>query len=212
MDRKANLCIRIQWRPIGPHVVGLAGAEEAARLLLDRGAEVNATHLFGSALTMSAWRGNTEVARLLLDRGAKVDMPDPYYSHFTPLLWACVTDDTDLSYYQLLLDRGAEVNKTGGDLMDTFMEFPQIPLLWMKRHGREDVISYCGRGRGGQGDPGRCAIPGPRPRVAGWRIPRPPSRKRAGAVLPGEWRWSGRKFCENGQLRVLPQPVPSLIS
>lgn len=182
----------------------LLGREEAARLLLDRGAEVNATHLFGSALTISAWRGNTEVARLLLDRGAKVDMPDPYYSHFTPLLWACVTDDTDLSYYQLLLDRGAEVNKTGGDLMDTFMEFPQIPLLWMKRHGREDVISLL-RSRGAEDKEDPWALRHPEPPARALPEGRIPSSAIAQAVraavppLEKSAVVSAENFVANGQ-------------
>lgn len=182
----------------------LLGHEDAVRLLLDHGAEVNAPHLFGTPLTMSAWRGHTDVARFLLDHGAKVNLPDPFYSRFTPLLWACISDEVDLSYYQLLLDRGADVNKTGGDLLDAFMEFPQTPLLWMKRHGREDVIDLLRlRGAEDKEDPWalRHPIPPARELPEGW-IPSTMVEQAVRAAVPSLERSaivSAGNFAANGQ-------------
>ena len=72
------------------------------RLLLDRGADVNAS---GSALQAASSYGHESVVRLLLDRGANVNPPGIYGSALQAA-----------SYYghesvvQLLLDKGADIN------------------------------------------------------------------------------------------------------
>jgi ankyrin repeat protein len=50
---------------------------QAARLLLEHGAEVNARSLDGSSpLTLAAWQGNKQVVRVLLEWGAAADQED----------------------------------------------------------------------------------------------------------------------------------------
>lgn len=57
--------------------------KEMARLLLDRGALIDAKDTYGStALRATVDRGNYSVVALLLARGAAVDEPDNY--HCTP--------------------------------------------------------------------------------------------------------------------------------
>jgi ankyrin repeat protein len=58
-----------------------SGDVESARLLLDRGADVNDTAADGnSALVLAAFQGNGAVARLLLDRGADPNAAGAGYS------------------------------------------------------------------------------------------------------------------------------------
>ena len=59
----------------------MSGDVESARLLLDRGADVNDTAADGnSALVLAAFQGNGAVARLLLDRGADSNAAGAGYS------------------------------------------------------------------------------------------------------------------------------------
>ena len=59
----------------------MSGDVESARLLLDRGADVNDTAADGnSALVLAAFQGNGAVARLLLDRGADANAAGAGYS------------------------------------------------------------------------------------------------------------------------------------
>ena len=59
----------------------MSGDAESARLLLDRGADVNDTAADGnSALVLAAFQGNGAVARLLLDRGADPNAAGAGYS------------------------------------------------------------------------------------------------------------------------------------
>lgn len=53
------------------------GHEGVARLLLDRGANVNHQDVRGStALHEAAVHGQQQIAELLIERGASIDMPD----------------------------------------------------------------------------------------------------------------------------------------
>ena len=87
------------------------GELEIARLLLDRGADVNmADGWCISPLTAAAEHGNTEIVKLLVKRGARVnDSPGGSYA-----LWrACVEDKVDSVI--TLLDAGANPNTTMND-------------------------------------------------------------------------------------------------
>jgi ankyrin repeat protein len=59
-------------RPL--HTAALEGTSEGVRLLLDHGAQVNATDRFGrTVIWYTALGGNADVARLLIERGAVVN-------------------------------------------------------------------------------------------------------------------------------------------
>jgi len=63
---------------------------EAARLALDAGADVNAflpVHVHSTALHQAAIDENLELMELLVERGARTDIADKLWSS-TPLGWA----------------------------------------------------------------------------------------------------------------------------
>lgn len=95
------------WTPL--HLAAFFGHAEVARLLLDRGADVNArsqSDRFARANTplhAAAANRQVEVARLLVERGADVNARDG--SGFTPLALAANSRSDHLML--LLLDKGA---------------------------------------------------------------------------------------------------------
>lgn len=92
-------------------VAVLGGAERAARLLLDRGADPD-----GGALLTAASAGRPDLVRLLLDAGADADRRDPD-SGRTPLhaaVDAGPAGDTP-AVVRLLLAAGADVDATTAD-------------------------------------------------------------------------------------------------
>ncbi|KAM0125328.1 hypothetical protein ACHAO1_010650 [Botrytis cinerea] len=92
-------------------LVGVGEKEEIAKLLLDRGADVNAQGgEYGNALQAAAWKGNQETVKLLLDRGADVNAQGGY--HGNALQAAAWIGNQEI--VKLLLDRGADVNAQGG--------------------------------------------------------------------------------------------------
>jgi ankyrin repeat protein len=124
---------------------------EVAKLLIERGANVNAPSrrfIFGelksasggalmeraeggmTPLQYAAREGNIEVAKVLIAAGADVNAPEPQYN-FTPLLIAIYNGKYDFS--SLLIENGANVND--GSLymavelrnMDTYSNRPNPP-------------------------------------------------------------------------------------
>jgi hypothetical protein len=89
--------------------------EATVRLLLDRGADVNAQGgYYGNALQAAAQRsGNEATVRLLLDRGADVNAQGGCYGN---ALQAAAERSGNEATVRLLLDRGADVNAQGGEL------------------------------------------------------------------------------------------------
>ena len=105
------------------------GDVDAARLLLDNGAEVDRANQNGATpLHIACCTGHVDLARLLLDNGAEVNraMKDGA----TPLLIACYNGHVDAA--RLLLDNGAEVNRatTWG-----------TPLSAAKSQGRSSIVA-----------------------------------------------------------------------
>ncbi|HKX61427.1 MAG TPA: ankyrin repeat domain-containing protein, partial [Verrucomicrobiae bacterium] len=93
------------------------GNHRTVRLLLDRGADVNATNIFGAtALMAAAAAGDLDSVRLLLDCGANINArPSMDGDGFiwgggrTPLMWAAFQGNEPLA--KLLLERGATVDQ-----------------------------------------------------------------------------------------------------
>ena len=85
---------------------------EAARLLLERGAAVDATTKKGSTPLMLACKhGHVEAARLLLEKGAAVDAKNE--EGMTPLMVACQKGQVEAA--RLLLENGAAVDAKDED-------------------------------------------------------------------------------------------------
>ena len=103
------------------------GHKEVIKMLLDRGADVNATHHFGAtALHWATIKDHQEVVEMLLERGADPDLADE--DGYTPLLVA--TDNTDKDMVKLLLDGGADPDRGG-----VF-----TPLCYAAEGGESDIV------------------------------------------------------------------------
>lgn len=107
------------------------GAMGTARLLLDRGADVDA-----GALHAAAGHGRLELVRLLLDRGADVNRRDPDTGR-SPLHEAVAAGPTGQAaeVVRALLDAGAEVNATTSDGASAL----DISRVAAARHRRDDA-------------------------------------------------------------------------
>ena len=101
------------------HYTCLYGHTEAVRLLLDRGAEINARDgSNASPLHVACEYGHAELAESLLERGTDVNTRDNF--DVTPLHVAGKTGRRDIM--RLLLDHGADVNARNCN--------SQTPLHW----------------------------------------------------------------------------------
>jgi ankyrin repeat protein len=70
------------------HIAAIHGRLEVAKLLLERGADVNARCLGGATpLHYTSWKGKVEMAAFLLDHGADLHALDPEFQA-PPLGWA----------------------------------------------------------------------------------------------------------------------------
>ncbi|KAM3510890.1 hypothetical protein MY11210_005493 [Beauveria gryllotalpidicola] len=88
------------------------GHEAVARLLIDKGADVNDDDKdLSTPLLRASLRGHEAVARLLIDKGADVNASDKDRS--TPLLRALVRGHEAVA--GLLIDKGADVNASDKD-------------------------------------------------------------------------------------------------
>lgn len=89
------------------HKATKKGDIDICRLLVERGADVNAKNLHGDMpLFMAVDARNLEISRLLLEHGAEVNA---LYSCFTPLYTAL--DRGDIEICKLLFEHGADINK-----------------------------------------------------------------------------------------------------
>lgn len=84
------------------------GDTEIIKLLLVRGADVNATEnsIGATALAFASSDGHTEIIRLLLENGADINAKD--INGYTPLIEATFNNEVEVG--RLLLERGADIN------------------------------------------------------------------------------------------------------
>jgi ankyrin repeat protein len=88
-------------------VAAMAGQTETTKLLLAKGADVNAkTKKERTALTWASWRGMTDTVKALLASGAEIDARDQWGA--SPLMFA--VSRGRLETVKVLLDAGANPN------------------------------------------------------------------------------------------------------
>ena len=126
VERMLNDGVDVNLRAYGSgvrplhHAVNSAKNLAVVKLLLDRGADVNAKDRFGiRPLHGACEEGDIRSIRLLLDSGADIDAVSNYG---TALCFACRPGNEDA--IQLLLGRGAKVNL--GDLGNRRTRFPLV--------------------------------------------------------------------------------------
>lgn len=123
------------WTPL--HLAAHFGQVEAARILLDSGADLAARsqNRNGNTPLHAALAGRqTEAARLLIERGADVTAADA--QGWTPLHLAAHSGD--LPIVEMLLERGADANATNRD--------GRTPVEMAEEKGQEAVLQVL-RGR-----------------------------------------------------------------
>jgi hypothetical protein len=93
------------------YYAALLGLSTVTRLLLERGADVNAQGgEYSNALQAASFDGNEKIVKLLLDKGADINAQGEEYGN---ALQAASSRGHE-TVVQLLLDKGADVNAQGG--------------------------------------------------------------------------------------------------
>jgi methionine synthase I (cobalamin-dependent) len=96
------------------------GAEQVSRVLIDAGADLETTSLFGArALHWAAWVGASATVGLLIENGAAIDARDTEFGA-TPLFWAAhgygpngpVKKNDQVGAAKLLMAAGANMAAT----------------------------------------------------------------------------------------------------
>ena len=89
------------------YYAAFGGLKEVVKLLLEKGADVNAQGgYYGNALQAASWRGHEAIVKLLLDKGANINAQGGYYGN---ALYAASGKGYE-AIVKLLLDKGADVN------------------------------------------------------------------------------------------------------
>jgi ankyrin repeat protein len=105
------------------------GHEAVVKLLLEKGANIEAKDLHGQTpLLWAARNGQEAVVKLLLEKGANIEAKDLHGQR--PLLWAARNGHE--AVVKLLLEQGVNIEAKDND--------GQTPLLWAARNGHEAVV------------------------------------------------------------------------
>ncbi|KAJ5082839.1 Pfs NACHT and ankyrin domain protein [Penicillium argentinense] len=125
-DQTINQMDRLGHTPL--HWASIKGKEAVARLLIDKGADIDASDKNGcTSLHLASINGNEAIARLLIERGADIHAGDK--NGYTSLRWAFRNDHEGVA--RLLIERGADVN--------TSDKYGETLLHWAFRNDHEGV-------------------------------------------------------------------------
>ncbi|OWT42519.1 Ankyrin repeat protein [Pochonia chlamydosporia 170] len=117
------------------------GHEAVVKLLLDKGADVEAKDEYGrTPLSLAAWNGHEAVVELLLDRGADVEAKDEYGR--TPLSLAA-KNGHEAAVELLIASFGVDPYVTDGagtTLLSWAMQTGVTPLFWAAEKGQEAIV------------------------------------------------------------------------
>jgi len=148
-EHQVPLVYRHGNMPLRPYTIARTGAGEYAplhtaarlgrvnvvRLLLEKGANVDARNDWGvTPLHQAATEGRVGVVRLLLEKGADVDARASF--GVTPLLFAASRGHVDV--VRLLLEKGADVNARE-------VVFGHTPLDMARRGDHRDIVALLER-------------------------------------------------------------------
>jgi ankyrin repeat protein len=104
------------------------GDNDLARLLIEKGADLNAKDDYQyTPLHWAAKGGHTTLARLLIEKGADLNTKDERKQ--TPLHWAAMYGHIDLA--RLLIEKGADLNAKD--------DYQYTPLHWAAENGDIDL-------------------------------------------------------------------------
>jgi ankyrin repeat protein len=119
------------WTPL--HLAAFFGKQDAARMLLNKGAAVNARStnaMQNMPLHAAAAGKHAEIARLLIDHGANVDARQ--HGGWTPMHAAAQNGDVPLA--TILVDAGADVSARA--------ENNQRPLDLALTKGQQNMVEF----------------------------------------------------------------------
>ena len=110
LDKGANQsekdsCGWAGWSVTALYCAAYGGHMETVKVLVDRGADVNALSHGQTPLTIAIFKGHTDIAKLLIDRGTDVNARSG--DGLAPLTTAIDKDHADIA--KLLIEKGADV-------------------------------------------------------------------------------------------------------
>jgi ankyrin repeat protein len=106
-----------------------SGKTEIAKLLIERGASVNAPAASGSALHLAIQGGWDDIVQLLIDNGADPDQRDAFDN--TPLVLAVSAQHRDIA--EILIKAGADLGASSSGL---------TPLMFASSTGDVDQVRF----------------------------------------------------------------------
>ncbi|RDW85731.1 hypothetical protein BP5796_04056 [Coleophoma crateriformis] len=116
-----------RWKPL--HLASEDGHINIVKLLVEKGADINAADMNGRTLLYRASEnGHIDVVKLLLEKGADVNATDK--NGWTPLCTA--SQHRHIDVVKLLLEMGADVNAAD--------ENGRTPLYWVSFRGHVNII------------------------------------------------------------------------
>ena len=111
------------------YLVAYFGIKAIVKLLLEKGADVNAADQFGrTPLYQATKRGHIDIIKLLLEKGADVNAVNSFGR--MPLSWA--SGRGHINIVKLLLEKGANIEAADQD--------KRTPLYWATVRGHIDII------------------------------------------------------------------------
>ena len=114
------------------HAAAFNGHLAICRLLLDKGAQVDAINSFGyTPLHYAAYQGHVEIVCLLCDRGADVEARDN--EGWRPLHWAAYNGHISV-VKELIEERNAEINARSDD--------GRTALRMARQYNKPDIAAF----------------------------------------------------------------------